>query len=59
VFALRQELLESITRSLAEQAHRRTLTQDTARCPYRGRLFTARSPVPQTVETLVGTVTLE
>jgi Uncharacterised protein family (UPF0236) len=59
VFALRQELLGPITQSVAEQAHRPALGQGTAGCPHCGRMLAARGPVPRTVETLVGAVTLE
>lgn len=58
VFALRQGLLGPSTQSLAEPAHRPTLAQGTVRCPHCGRLRAARGPVPRTMETLVGGVTL-
>lgn len=48
-----------VTQSLIEQAHGQALTQASACCPPCGRMLRARGPVLRTVETLVGTVTLE
>jgi hypothetical protein len=59
VFAERQELTGAIAKALVEQRHAQALGQKSVACPGCGRLLHARDPVPRTVETMVGEVSLE
>jgi len=59
VLAMRWEFLGLVTQSPVEETHKQRLTQDSARCSQCGCLLTARGPVRQTVETLVGAVPLK
>ncbi len=59
IFALRQELTGRVSEEFINHKYQEALEQKTASCPGCGRRLWARGPHQRTVETLVGTITLE
>ena len=59
IFSQRNDLMGQLTATIVKQTHAELIEQEYTKCPHCGKALKARKKHPRTVETIIGSITIE